>query len=188
MKIETHDVIFAGVGGMGALTAGQLLAQAAMKKYKHVTWYPNITTARRNAPADCLIRFSDEMIYSQLIEKVETAVVMNNIQLDVLTDRIKKGGLLILEANDSTTNIERKDIMITEVPGITISSRIANPRIINIIYLGVYIGITKTVPSELLETELKQRFKHRNELLNINLEAFEQGVKFGESALEGTSS
>ncbi|MDY7030319.1 MAG: 2-oxoacid:acceptor oxidoreductase family protein, partial [Thermodesulfobacteriota bacterium] len=77
MKTERHNIIFAGLGGMGALTSGQLLAKAAMKKYRHVTWYPNITTARRNAPADCVVCFSDEMIYSQLVNKVETAVVMN---------------------------------------------------------------------------------------------------------------
>jgi 2-oxoglutarate ferredoxin oxidoreductase subunit gamma len=182
MGIERHNVIFAGVGGMGALTSGQLLAKAAMKKFKNVTWYPNITTARRNAPADCLVCYSDTMIYSQLIKDVETAVVMNNIQFDTMKNRVKSGGLLILEADDYAENIERKDIQVIKVPGIKISSKIANPRVINTVYLGVYIGATKTVPHELVKTELEKRFEGKNEILKMNLEAFKEGVNFGEAA------
>ena len=179
MGIDRQNVIFAGVGGMGALTSGLLLAQAAMKKFKHVTWYPNITTARRNAPADCLVCLSDRMIYSQLVTVVETAVVMNNIQLEVIIPRIRKNGLLILEEEDLTNEIEREDITVIKVPGIKISSRIGNPRGINILYLGVYVGATKIVSPEMVEVELRERFKGKREVQKVNLEAYEEGVKFG---------
>jgi 2-oxoglutarate ferredoxin oxidoreductase subunit gamma len=122
------------------------------------------------------------MIYSQLIKDVETAVVMNNIQFDTMKNRVKSGGLLILEADDYAENIERKDIQVIKVPGIKISSKIANPRVINTVYLGVYIGATKTVPHELVKTELEKRFEGKNEILKMNLEAFKEGVNFGEAA------
>ena len=182
MGMKTHSVIFAGVGGMGALTSGQLLARAAMKKFKNVTWYPNITTARRNAPADCLVCYSDTMIYSQLIKDVESAVVMNNIQLDTMKNRVKSGGLLIFEADDRSQSIEVKDIQVIEVPGIQISSKIANPRVINTVYLGVYIGATKAVPHEFVQTELEKRFEGKDEILKMNLEALNEGIKFGQAA------
>ena len=179
MNTDRHNIIFAGVGGMGALTSGQMLAQAAMKKYKNVTWYPNITTSRRNAPADCLVCFSEKMIYSQLVKIVETAVVMNNIQLDTLIDRIKDGGLLIMEAEDGKEDIAQRDIKTIHVPGIKIASEIGNPKVINIIYLGVYIGVTNILPQELVRAELEQRFIAREDLLKVNLKAFDEGVQFG---------
>lgn len=52
---------------MGALTAGQFFAQAALECYPYVTWYPNITTARRNAPAECIVIYFKRAIASPLI-------------------------------------------------------------------------------------------------------------------------
>lgn len=179
MKEDSHDVIFAGLGGMGSLTSGQLLAQAAAKHFTYATWYPNITSSRRNDPADCLVRFSDKMIYSQLTEKVETAVIMNNIQLPVLIDRIKDGGLLIQEEDILAGNIEREDIRVVKVPGIEISLKINNPRGVNIVYLGVYVGATKVIPIELARMEVEKRFGTKKDMLTMNIRAFEEGVRIG---------
>jgi len=179
MNNSGDDVIFAGVGGMGALTSGQLLAKAALKEYKYTTWYPNITTARRNAPADCLVRFSNNQIYSQLIHTVGTAIVMNNIQFDSISKRLSDGGLLFIEKSSSFKDETEKKFRVIRVPGMEISSKIANPRVINIIYLGVYIGVTETISPELIELELSQRFNMKEELLDINIRAFNEGIKFG---------
>lgn len=187
MKEDSYDVIFAGVGGMGALTAGQLLAQAAAKHFRYATYYPNITSSRRNEPADCVVRFSDKMIYSQLTDKVETAVIMSDMQMhsfdmvvnQLLIDRIKDGGLLIQEEGASTGNVDGKDIRIVKVPGIETSLKINNPRGVNIVYLGVYVGATKVIPIELARMEVEKRFGTKKDVLTMNIRAFEEGVGIG---------
>ena len=69
-----------------------------------------------------------------------------------------------------------------KVPGIDISLRINNPRGVNIVYLGVYVGATKVIPTELARMEVEKRFGTKKDVLAINIRAFEEGVRIGEMA------
>ncbi|MDP6560183.1 MAG: 2-oxoacid:acceptor oxidoreductase family protein, partial [Candidatus Binatia bacterium] len=128
MASEKHEVIFAGMGGMGALTAGQLLAQAAFSSYSHVTWYPNITTARRNAPADCIVIFSQEPIASPLIYQVETVVAIESSQMKNFEQRVKSGGFLLVETAGMKEDPQREDIRVIKIDGVGTALREGSTR------------------------------------------------------------
>lgn len=178
MASEKHEVIFAGVGGMGALTAGQLLAQAAFSCYRYVTWYPNITTARRNAPADCIVLFSQEPIASPLIYQVEAVVAIESLQAKSFEERVKPGGLLLVETAGLEEDIQRKDIRVIKVDGVSTALDMGNTRGANLVLLGAYVGATGTIPPELIEGELEKRFSARKDILDLNRRAFRAGVKW----------
>ncbi|MDY7031469.1 MAG: 2-oxoacid:acceptor oxidoreductase family protein, partial [Thermodesulfobacteriota bacterium] len=110
------------------------------------------------------------------------AVSCSSPQLNVLSNRIETDGLLIMEDDDLANGLERNDVKAIRVPGIKISSEIANPRVINTVYLGVYVGASQTVHFDLVKNELQQRFKKKEDILRINVQAFEEGFRFGEAA------
>jgi len=176
------EVIFAGVGGMGALTAGQLFAQASLAHYRHVTWYPNITTARRNAPADCVVICAEEPIASPLIYQVDAVVIIEVTQLKAFQDRIKPGGLLLVETTGLQETIGRQDIKIMKIAGIETALALGNTRVANLVMLGAYIGSTNVLPAQLLEEALKERFGHNQKVLELNLKAFNEGIRLGQQA------
>ena len=62
MADSRFEVIMAGIGGQGVLTAGQLLAEAAMADYRHVTWLPSYRAAVRGGASECTVIFSREEI------------------------------------------------------------------------------------------------------------------------------
>ena len=179
MSSERFEVIFAGVGGMGALTAGQLLAEAAQAYYPCVTWYPNITTARRNAPADCIVIYSKEVIASPLIHRVGAAVIIESSQLRTFEDRVKPGGLVIVETAGLKDHVSRRDITVKKIPGLETALRLGNSRAANLLMLGAYIGSTNTLPPELIEEKLEDRFSKNKKVLEINLRAFHEGIRLG---------
>jgi 2-oxoglutarate ferredoxin oxidoreductase subunit gamma len=176
---ERFEVIFAGVGGMGALTAGQLLAQAALAHYPHVIWYPNITTARRNAPADCIVIYSHEPIESPLIYQVGAAVIIESSQLKTFETRIKPEGLLLIETAGLKDEVSRDDIKVKKIPGIETALNLGDSRAANLIMLGAYLGATNTLPPELIEKELVNRFSQKPKVLEVNLKALQEGVSLG---------
>ena len=63
------------------------------------------------------------------------------------------------------------------------SLEMGNPKVLNIIMLGVYIGYTEVIPQEvILEAIRKKLGKKKPELLPLNEEAFNRGLEIGKAA------
>jgi len=97
-KASRHDVIMTGVGGKGVLTAGLLLAQAGMARYRNVLWFPSYQAAMRGGPSECTVILSDEDIASPILTQAQALVVMDSSQLRAFEGRVKPGGILITES------------------------------------------------------------------------------------------
>jgi 2-oxoglutarate ferredoxin oxidoreductase subunit gamma len=50
-----QEMIFAGFGGQGVLSMGTLLAYAAMKEGKEVSWMPSYGPEMRGGTANCMV-------------------------------------------------------------------------------------------------------------------------------------
>ena len=176
-----NDVIIAGIGGRGALIIGQVLSQAAMSRYKYVLWYPNYTTARRGAPADATIIFSNEEIASPLVSQAQALVVVESSRLKPFEHRVQPGGWIFVESFGLREKVERKDISVVEVPGVEIAARLGDTQVGNFILLGTYVGATDVISPELIIEEIKRRFSNNARMLLLNNKAFEEGLRLGKS-------
>lgn len=179
---ERHDVIFAGIGGMGVLLTGEMVTRSASAQYKNVLWIPNYTTAQRGAPCDCIVIVSNNEIYSPLVDQAETVVVMAATQLKSFENRVKPGGLLLVEAYGlEDKKIERTDLKVIEMPALETAAKKGNRLGANMVALGMYIGISKAVVPEHVEETIKEKFSGKEEELHNNLELFREGLKMGAS-------
>jgi len=75
------EMIFAGFGGQGVLSMGTLLAYAAMKEGKEISWMPSYGPEMRGGTANCIVNISDQMISSPIVSKYDVAVVLNQPSL-----------------------------------------------------------------------------------------------------------
>jgi pyruvate ferredoxin oxidoreductase gamma subunit len=92
------EIRFHGRGGQGAVTAVELLAQAAIAEGKYAQGFPNFGPERRGAPVTAFLRVSDEPIYlREKIEKPDVAVVLDASLLDLVDVCVglKPGGTLV---------------------------------------------------------------------------------------------
>ena len=174
-----HDAIMAGVGGKGALTIAQVLAQAGMSEYKYVLWYPNYTTARRGAPCDATIILSEEEITSPLVFQVESLILVEPSRLKPFEPRVQSGGLLVVESFGLKDEVERKDVKVIKVPGVEIAAKLGDTQVGNFVLLGAYLKATRVVPPELIEGEIERRYKGNERMMLLNIKAFEEGLKLG---------
>ena len=175
------ELIMAGLGGMGVLTAGQLLAWAALQKYKYVSWVPSYDTSRRGGLCECTVISSDEEITSPLLDQAQTVILFDGSQLKALEQRVSAGGIMIVESAGLKDTVKRQDLKLVPVSGLEVAMHMGDGQLNNLVLLGVYIGVVKSVSASFIEDELARRYVSKESLLKRNRDAFREGLKLAKS-------
>ena len=173
------EMIFAGFGGQGVLSMGTLLAYAAMKEGKEISWMPSYGPEMRGGTANCIVNISDQMISSPIVSKYDVAVVLNQPSLKKFESRVKKGGILIWESSTIKEPPTRTDINVYAIPAIEKAiNELKNIKVMNMLLLGVLVKINKIVKIESLLLALKETLPERHHhLISLNKKAIEMGMK-----------
>jgi 2-oxoglutarate ferredoxin oxidoreductase subunit gamma len=177
MTGSRFEVIMAGIGGQGVLTAGQLLAEAAMADYAYVTWLPSYRAAVRGGASECTVVFSRGEIASFLLSQADVVIVMAISQLPTFLNRVKPKGSLIFETAGLKEEIRRTDIQLFPIPAIETANSMGNIQAANLILLGAYLEITQALPIERIHAQLEKKFVGKARALAFNKEALEKGVE-----------
>jgi 2-oxoglutarate ferredoxin oxidoreductase subunit gamma len=175
----TEEAIFAGFGGQGVLSMGQMLAYSAMKEGKEVCWMPSYGPEMRGGTANCITIISDSMISSPIISRFDTVVALNQPSVDKFEHSVKPGGCIIYDSTNILTPPTRTDIKIYAVPGSEEAVKLKNLKVLNMIILGAFIQARKTVSSEAIMKALRDVLPERyHNLIPLNMQAFEIGKSF----------
>lgn len=170
------EVIMTGLGGGGILTSGTLLAEAALTKFKNVTWFPSYAISKRGGLCECTVVFSDDEVASPLLSQADGVIVAEAAQFSDFEGRVRPGGTMIVESAGLKAKPEREDIKVVRVPAIeTAVSITGSSQGANLVLLGAFIEATKIIPSELIEQQLEKSFAGKEEMLRTNKKAFEEG-------------
>ena len=174
MLIET---IFSGFGGQGVLSMGKLLAYAAMKEGKEVSWMPSYGPEMRGGTANCMVNISDEPISSPVVTEYDVVVVLNQPSLKKFEPRVKKGGILIWESSTIKEGPTRGDIAVYALPAIDrATNELKNVKVMNMLVLGALAKIKPIVKEETLMVALKETLPPRyHKLIPLNQKALELG-------------
>lgn len=173
-----QEMIFAGFGGQGVLSMGTLLAYAAMKEGKEVSWMPSYGPEMRGGTANCMVNISDEPISSPIVSDYDVAVVLNQPSLNKFESRVKKGGILIWESTHIKEPPTRKDITVIPLPAVDkATNELKNVKVMNMLLLGALVKLTETVKKESLMIALKDTLPERHHhLIPLNEKAINMGM------------
>lgn len=146
------NIICAGFGGQGVLTAGLILGETAAASGKHVTWIPSYGSEMRGGTANCHLKISDRRISSPFIQEIDVLIVMNRPSLDKFESSVRTGGLVVsnrslIDAHDYPQGVE-----VAEVDATEIAEKLGNPKGSNLAMLG---ALAKT--GFLMDLELIQQ-------------------------------
>ena len=175
-----EQIICAGSGGQGIVTMGKVLAWAAIKDEKFVTFIPSYGAEMRGGTANCSVIISDSEIASALVEVPSSLIIMNSASFNKFEPRLSKNGLLIINSSLVDRKTARKDILPIYIPATKIAEEIGQIRTANMIALGAYIGKSKIIPLNKLEETLSSVFsKATKEILALNIKALRRGEEIG---------
>ncbi len=173
---KTQEIIFAGFGGQGILSMGQIIAYGAMIENKDVSWMPSYGPEMRGGTANCTVIVSEDRISSPIITKFDSGIILNQPSLDKFENCIKPGGLLIYEKSSIINPPMREDIEVLCVPAFEEAQKLQKKQVANMILLGAYLERRPVVKIENILNALKKVLPERHHhLIPVNEKALEIG-------------
>ncbi|MCX7747271.1 MAG: 2-oxoacid:acceptor oxidoreductase family protein [Clostridia bacterium] len=177
--MASQEIIIAGFGGQGILSAGRLLAYAGMLENKNVSWLPSYGPEMRGGTANCHVIISDESVGSPILNSATTLIVMNGPSLEKFEEMVVENGLIIKDSSLVEKDPGREDLEVCAVPATKIASEMGNLTFANIILLGKLIGKTKIISKESFVEALKKVLPEKKHyMIPEEIKALELGMNF----------
>lgn len=175
------EIICAGLGGQGVLTAGKLIMYVAYGKDLKVTWFPTYGNEMRGGAANCNVVVSDEKVASPYADHPDVLFAMAERAIDEYMDAMKPGASLIV--NSSLIPEDKKyrdDIKVFKAPITDIAQQLGNERAANICLLGYMVQKTDVFTKEDFEKYMCEYFEKagKGSKNDKNIEAFEAGYNY----------
>jgi 2-oxoglutarate ferredoxin oxidoreductase subunit gamma len=173
------EMVFAGFGGQGVLSLGAMLAYAAMKEGREVSWMPSYGPEMRGGTANCMVNISDEAISSPIVNEYDVGLVFNLPSLKKFEPKIKQGGILLWESSIIKEPPTRDDITIYPVPAIRVATeQLKNTQVMNMIAMGALIKVCQVVKKESVLLALREALPERHHhLIPLNEKAIDTGME-----------
>ena len=158
---------------------GYVLAVAAMRDGKEVTYLPTYGAEVRGGTANCTVSISDEEIFSPVASSPDYGVIMNMPSLLKYESTIKKGGSIILNSSLIDTDPSRDDIDVVKVPANDIAKELGSDRTINMIMLGAFVSKTEVTTLDSIMNGLIEIVKGKKaRLMKLNRKGLDRGAGY----------
>jgi 2-oxoglutarate ferredoxin oxidoreductase subunit gamma len=173
-----EEILIAGFGGQGVLSMGKILAYAGMNQQMEVSWMPSYGPEMRGGTANVTVILSDERISSPILNRFDTAIILNQQSMDKFESSVKPGGVLLFDSNGIIRPPERKDIQVYLVEAAAESAKMATTKTFNMIVLGAYLKIKPLITIENVVKGLKSSLPSRHHhLIPENEDAIKMGME-----------
>lgn len=172
----TEEIIIAGFGGQGVLSMGKILAYSGLMQGQEVSWMPSYGPEMRGGTSNVTVIISDERISSPILNKYDTAIILNQPSLDKFEPMVKEGGTILYDPNGIINPPTRKDINIYKIEATKVAQEMGNAKIFNMVVLGGFLKIKPLVKMDNVMKGLKNSIpKRHHKLLPLNEKAIIKG-------------
>ena len=167
---------FAGFGGQGIISLGQIWVYLAMQEGKNVSFFPFYGAEKRGGIARAGVIISDEEIASPLVTIPDSVLVMNSDSLSLCEGILKTGGLMLVNSTLVKESPKRKDIKIAAVEATGLAEKIGQVKFANMVALGALARLTGALKLKDTEDTLKKFFPpDKHKFVPMNTEAIRLG-------------
>jgi 2-oxoglutarate ferredoxin oxidoreductase subunit gamma len=174
-----HEIVIAGFGGHGILSAGRLLAYAGMLENKNVSWLPSYGPEMRGGTAYCHVVISEEQIGSPILNSATALIAMNNPSLEKFENMVVEGGVIITDSSLADKSSKRKDVSVSEIPATNMALEMGNNSYAVIILLGKLIGKTGAVSEKSFELALRKVLPSKyHHMIPEEMDALKMGMNY----------
>jgi 2-oxoglutarate ferredoxin oxidoreductase subunit gamma len=167
------EVRLAGTGGQGAILAGILLAEAAIRDGNNVTQTQSYGPEARGGASRSEVVISDGEIHYPKVIQADITLCMSQEACDRYGGQMREGGLLILDADHVTRAPTTRAV---HVPMTSLAREAVGREIVaNVVGLGLLAGLTGIVSREALEAAIRDRAPRGT--TDVNLKALAAGLE-----------
>lgn len=158
------EVRFHSLGGQGAVTLINMMAQAGDLIGRHVQAFPFFGAERRGAPVMCFLRMDDKPIdLRSQIYRPDFLVIMSPSQVEAAIAEGTKESTVILvnmKEEEARNNLAHLPFAVYAVDGTSIAielgMEVEGLPVVNIAFLGAVSFVTELVPLEAITDVLRE--------------------------------
>ena len=174
------DIMFAGIGGQGVLTAGKILIQIAAETGKNVSWTSEYSAEMRGGIALCRVVVSDVEIGSPYPDNLDVLVCMNEDAYNTYVGQMADGGKVIINKSLFGNREYPDNLEVIGVDAMGISADLDNARGANLVMMGAMIAATHMLDKQQFSDTLRDYFEHKGKTSEKNVKSFEAGYEKAE--------
>lgn len=173
-----REIIFAGFGGQGVLTAGLVLSQIALYAGCNATWMPSYGAAMRGGTANCTVHYGEGEIHNPGRQEPDLLLAMNEPSYKKFAGTVRPGGIILVNTDMvSEPDNPGRDVRVIGVACNQIADRLKNPKGANIVMVGAIVRLLGDFEfslglegmNDMFRKKRKEKFEPRNR------EAFQAG-------------
>jgi pyruvate ferredoxin oxidoreductase gamma subunit len=174
------EIRWHGRGGQGVVTAGELLAEAAMEEGKYFQAFPDYGPERMGAPIKAFTRISDEPLHIRCqIQEPDLVMVLDPTVMGVVdvAEGLKPDGVILINTSEPPSQVrERLGLSggrLVTVDATRISLDTIGRNIPNTPMLGALIKATELVRKDSVLALIEHRFgtKFARSVVEANVDA-----------------
>lgn len=170
------DIIMAGFGGQGVLTAGKILIDVAAAEGKNVSWTSSYGAEMRGGTASCSVVISEEEIGSPYPTKLDILMAMNEPSYDKFIGQMRDGGIVIVNSSLMSEREYPENVRVYKVAATDIANAVGNGRAANLVMLGTMMKASGLMDPEVFGKGLDNYFVKKGRSIPSNLECYQKGI------------
>jgi 2-oxoglutarate ferredoxin oxidoreductase subunit gamma len=178
------EIMFAGFGGQGVITAGYITGRAAAVYDDKESTLTRVygPEARGSACYSGVVVDEEEIDYPYVLTP-EIMVIMSQEAYEKFLPQLQDGGVLIIDNSIVKPDEQAENYKFFTVPATQIAEEMGARVVANVVVLGFVAKIWDGVSVEGLRESVKATVPKRH--LDLNLRAFQTGIELAEKALKG---
>ena len=179
IHIDSEDVSlkFAGAGGDGAQTAAMLVTRAGLNEGFDSTHIPSYGPESRGGTSYADVHVAKDEVLSPASPDPHVLVAFNAPSLAKFGPTVRKGGVAIYDSTVvDTPPVLDPSVRLVGVPMSQIATSLGARVVKNVVALGVLQAATELFPRETFLAALTQMLHGKEDLVPMNVQAFDQGA------------
>ena len=170
----TKGMKFSGFGGQGVLSLGLVVAEAASRAGRFVSWFPSYGPEQRGGAASCSVVMGGTEIGSPTVDSPDVLVAMNRPSLERFAPTVRSGGTALYDPSIPVEFTPPSEVRMLPFPAIEVAKEAGVPKAVNTAFLGALSAYgLLPIPDEDVLSSLADSFASKPHLVEKNVKVFE---------------
>lgn len=180
MPDRRHRLMIDGFGGQGILSVGKYLATVAVESGREVAFVPSYGAEVRGGTAHCDIVMSRQLVLSPRIEVPTGMLLFCQESFDRFIPLAGAGCDVVVNASLVKANGYAGPGYLVEVDAHALAAKVDNPRAVNMVMAGAWLGLTGALPMETARHVVKEISPPKlQQFVQSNIAALDIGFQAG---------
>ncbi len=163
---------FSGFGGQGVLSLGLVMAEAAGRAGRFVSWLPSYGPEQRGGYASCSVVVSGKEVGSPTVDQPDVLVAMSQPAAEKYATTVPPGGVVMYEASLPEPEVG-DGVRVLAFPANRISAENGTPKAANTALLGALTALDlHGLPEEQILAALEASFASKPALVERNRKVY----------------